>query len=224
DVLAEYFSIVTDDDPGIARARRAFEALPALESPGDIRPYRHGDLQRTDITYDQLLQLAQSRRSVRFFQDTPVPRELIDQALMVARQSPSACNRLPYEYLIFDEPSQVRRVASIPFGAAGYAHQIPTVIVVKADLSNYFSPRDRHVPYIDASLATMGFIYALESLGRTSAVINWPDFEPLEAKMAKTLGLKPYERVVMLLAVGYANPDALVAYSKKKDLDIMRRY
>lgn len=27
DVLAEYFSIVTDDDPGVARSRRAFEAL-----------------------------------------------------------------------------------------------------------------------------------------------------------------------------------------------------
>ncbi len=224
DVLAEYFSIVTDEDPGIARSRKAFEAITPWDSPGDVHPYPQGDLVKTDITYEQILSLAQNRRSVRWFHDKPVPRELIDKALLVARQSPSACNRLPYEYLVFDEPEQVRTVAGIPFGAAGYAHQIPTVIVVKGDLSSYFSPRDRHVPYIDASLATMGFIYALETLGLSSSVINWPDFEPLEAKMAKTLKLKPHERVIMLLAVGYADPEALVAYSQKKSLDTMRRF
>lgn len=224
DVLVEYFSIVTDDDPQIAQARARFESLDHPGSSGDVHPYPHKDITPTDITYDQILSLAENRRSVRWFADKPVPRELIDKALLVGRQSPSACNRLPYEYVVFDNPEDVQRVAGIPMGASGYAHQIPTVIVVKGDLSNYFSPRDRHVPYIDASLATMGFIYALETLGLSSSVINWPDLEPLEAKMAKTLGLKPHERVIMLLAVGYADPESLVAYSKKKSLENMRRF
>ncbi len=224
DVLSDYFSIVTDDDPGVARARTRFAALPPYAAPAAVKPYPQSELTKTDITYDQMLELALSRRSIRWFEDKPVPRELIDQALMVARQSPSACNRLPYEFLVFDDPEQVKTVSGIPFGSAGYAHQIPTIIVVKGDLSNYFSPRDRHVPYIDASLATMGFIYALETLGLSSSIINWPDFEPLEAKMAKTLGFKPHERVIMLLAVGYADPDALVAYSKKKDIDSIRHF
>jgi nitroreductase len=224
DVLAAYFERVTVSDPVVDSARARFEALPAYASPGDVRPYRQGDLPSTDITYQQMLALAEHRRSVRWFQEKAVPRELLDQAILVARQSPSACNRLPYEYLIYDDPADVQVVAGVPFGAAGYSHQIPTVMVVKGDLSNYFSPRDRHVPYIDASLATMGLIYALETLGLHSSVINWPDFEPLEAKMAKTLGLEPHERVIMLLAVGYADPDSLVAYSKKKDLDNVRTY
>jgi nitroreductase len=224
DVLTDYFSIVTVDDPIITRSRNAFAALPAVDSPGTVRPYAHGEISKSDIAYEQLLKLAEGRRSVRWFLDKPVPRDLIDKALAVGRQSPSACNRLPYEYLVFDDPDDVKRVASVPFGAAGYSHQIPTVIVVKGDLSNYFSPRDRHVPYIDASLGTMGFIYALETLGLNSSVINWPDLEPLEAKMAKLLGLKPYERVIMLLAVGYADPQALVAFSKKKSIDNLRRF
>jgi len=224
DVIAEYFSIVTDTDATVTRSRAAFDSLPAYGTPSAVHPYPQGQLPKTDITYEQILQLAESRRSVRWFEDRPVERELIDKALLVARQSPSACNRLPYEYLVFDDPQTVQKIAGIPFGAAGYAHQIPTVIVVKGDLSNYFSPRDRHVPYIDASLATMGFIYALETLGLSSSCINWPDFEPLEARMAKTLQLKPHERVIMLLAVGYADPNALVAYSKKKSLDNLRRF
>jgi nitroreductase len=224
DVLTTYFTAVTADDAGVTRARERFAALPHHESSGDVRPYPQSEIVRTDITYDQMLHLAQSRRSIRWFQDAPVPRADIDKALAVGRQSPSACNRLPYEFLVFDDPDQVRTIASLPFGAAGYSHQIPTVIVIKGDLSNYFSPRDRHVPYIDASLAAMGFIYALETLGLSASIINWPDFEPLEAKIAKTLGMKPHERVIMLMAVGYAQPDALVAYSKKKSLDTIRRF
>lgn len=224
DVLAEYFSIVSPTDPVVASARARFAEIKAPGTPSDVHPYPQGTLKRTDITYDQMLALAQSRRSIRWFKDTPVPRELIDKALLVARQSPSACNRLPYEFEVFDNPDQVKEIAGIPFGAAGYSHQIPTVIVVKGDLSNYFSPRDRHVPYIDASLATMGFIYALETLGLSSSVINWPDFEPLEAKMAKALSLKPHQRVIMLLAVGYPDPDALVAYSQKKDIANLRTF
>ena len=224
DVLSAYFAAITVADPVVDKARAAFEKLPAIDTAGEVRPYPVGDITKTDITYDQMLALAESRRSVRWFQDKPVDRELIDKALAVARQSPSACNRLPYEFLVFDDPADVERVGSIPFGAGGYYHQIPTLIVVKGDLANYFSPRDRHVPYIDASLATMAFIYALESLGLSSSVINWPDFEPLEAKMAKTIGMKPHERVIMLLAVGYADPESKVAYSKKKDFDSIRRY
>ncbi len=224
DVLSDYFDAITVPDPTVDRAREVFQAVQGIETTGSVRPYEHGDLPETDITYDQLLTLAQRRRSVRWFLDKPVSRDLVDKALLVARQSPSACNRLPYEFLVFDDPDLVRRVGSIPFGAAGYHHQIPTLVVVKGRLDNYFSPRDRHVPYIDASLAVMAFMFALETLGLSSSVINWPDFEPLERKMAATLGLAPYERVIMLLAVGHADPTGLVASSQKKDLDVLRAF
>ncbi len=223
DVLVDYFAAISIPDPAVDRARAVFEELPVpVPTDGTVRPHEHGTLPETDITYDQMLTLAKRRRSVRWFLDKPVDRELVDQALLVARQSPSACNRLPYEFLVFDDPDQVKRIGSIPFGAAGYSHQIPTLIVVKGRLDDYFSPRDRHVPYIDASLAVMAFMFALETLGLSSSVINWPDFEPLERKMAKALGLAPYERVIMLMAVGHADPTGMVASSQKKDLDVLR--
>ncbi|MBO1750955.1 nitroreductase family protein [Actinotalea sp. BY-33] len=224
DVLAEYFAVVTVADPVVDRARAVFTSLEHSTTDGTVKPYVHGDIPQSDVTYEQLAALSMQRRSVRWFLDKPVERELLDKALLVGRQSPTACNRLPYEYLVFDDPAMVERVAGIPFGAAGYAHQIPTLIVVKGRLDSYFSPRDRHVIYIDAALASMGFMYALETLGLSSSVINWPDFEPLEAKMAKTLGLAPYERVIMLIAVGYADPTGLVAFSQKKDLDVLRSF
>ncbi|MGA1813639.1 MULTISPECIES: nitroreductase family protein [unclassified Frondihabitans] len=222
-VLEEYFRVsATGKDKVVDEARRTFESI-------DYVPSTTGNVPRakqltSNVSYDELVDLANQRRSVRFFDDKPVPRDLVDKALMVARQAPTACNRLPYEFRVFDDPAMVKKVSNIPFGTAGYADNIQTVIVVVGKLESYFSPRDRHAIYVDASLASMSFMFGLETLGLSSSVINWPDFEPLERKMQKTLGLSGSDRVIMLIAVGYAHPDGLVPFSQKKELDTFRSY
>lgn len=225
-VLNQYFAIVDDSHPVLAAAKARFVATQQRFQPSDAGkvPYRRAHGEKSSVQYEDLLSLAMQRRSVRWFKQQAVPRELIDKALLVGRQSPSACNRLPYEYRIFDDPEMVSRIAAIPFGTAGYAHQIPTIVVVVGRLNHYFSPRDRHVIYVDSSLASMAFMLALETLGLASSAINWPDFEPLEAKMQKALNLDYDERVIMLIAVGYPDPDGMVAWSEKKSLDVLRRY
>ncbi|WBU37763.1 nitroreductase family protein [Homoserinibacter sp. YIM 151385] len=222
DVLVEYFRVNTGTAPAVDAARARFEALGyGAESTGKI-PYVKKQL--SDISYAQFEELAMQRRSVRWFEQKPVPRELMDQALLIGRQAPTACNRLPYEFRVFDDPEMVKTVAGLPFGSAGYAHNIPSIVVVVGKLESYFSPRDRHAIYVDSSLAAMSFMFALETLGLSSSVINWPDFEPLEAKMQKTLGLGVSDRVVMLIAVGYAHPEGLVPFSQKKELGTFRSY
>ena len=225
-VLTEYFNTVASGDKLVDQARQRFEASQQLYTPDNSqkKPFTRKQTTLSEVSYDDMLALAMQRRSVRWFQDKPVPRELIDKALMIGRQSPTACNRLPYEFKIFDDPSMAKKVASIPFGSGGYSHQIPTIVVVTGKLDSYFSPRDRHAIYVDSSLAAMAFMFGLETLGLSSSVINWPDFEPLEMKMQKTLGLDTSERVVMLIAVGYADPDGGIPISEKKSLDVLRSY
>lgn len=225
-VLDEYFTIIETKDAVIDEARERFEQTKVDYNPkvDGMVPYSRAVAEKSDVEYDDILKLAKQRRSVRWYQDKKVPHELVDKALLVARQSPTACNRLPYEFRIFDDPEMVRKVSDIPFGAAGYSHQIPMVVVVTGKLNSYFSPRDRHIVYVDASLASMSFMLALETLGLSSSVINWPDFEPLERKMQKTLHLDADERVIMLISVGYADQEGLIPFSQKKDLSVLRRY
>lgn len=227
DVMERYFSVVETGDKIVDDARERFKATQKLYSPTNKdakAPYPQKDGVKSSIGYEDLMKLAQQRRSVRWFEQKKVPRELLDKAMMVARQAPTACNRLPYEFKIFNDPKLAQEVAGIPFGTTGYSHQVPAVVVVTGKLSSYFSPRDRHAIYVDSSLAAMSFIFALETLGLSSSVINWPDFEPLEMKMQKTLGLDVSDRVVMLIAVGYADPEGGVPFSQKKDLDVIRSY
>jgi len=225
-VLGAYFRRVTDAAVKHHAERFAFASAELGESAtGEASPEPF--LRETSplaVTFENLHQLAMRRRSVRFFQQRRVPRDLVDRALEIARQSPTACNRMPYEFRFFDDPEMVPKVASVPFGSAGYAENIPMVAVVVGRLDSYFSPRDRHAVYIDSSLAVMGFLYGLETLGLSSSIINWPDFEPLEIKMQKLLGLELHERPMMLIAIGFADTTVPVPFSKKKELDSFRSF
>jgi nitroreductase len=228
DVLCSYFASIKGNSK-TDKLKYLFESAnyspdTSKKEKDHMSPYYRDIANNIPVDYDSLLNLALKRRSVRWFEQKPVPRELIDKALLVARQSPSACNRLPFEYRIFDKPELVNKISKIPFGAAGYSQNIPTLIVLVGKLNYYFSARDRHVIYIDASLSAMSFMLALETLGLSSSVINWPDFEPVEIKMQNTLKLGVDERPVMLIAIGFPDKDGKVAYSQKKSLEVLRSY
>ena len=222
DVLDEYFAVVSDTPP-IARARASYtgrEVPAALSAAGGAearsvpRPREQGAA--SNVTFEQFLALCRQRRSVRWFHPDPVPRDLVMKAVQAAAQAPSACNRQPFVFRYFERAEDARRIAGIAMGTTGYAGQLPALVVVLGDLSCFPHERDRHVPYIDASLATMQLMLALETLGLASCPINWPDVESLERRMQRELGLPSHLRPVMLLALGYPDPQGGVPHSAKK--------
>lgn len=154
---------------------------------------------------------------MRWFEPKRVPRDLIIAAVDVAATAPSACNRQPFKFYVFDEPERAQEIGGIPMGTAGFSHNFQCVVVVVGDLSAYPFEKDRHIIYIDSGLAVMQMQLALETQGLASCCINWPDIERHERQMALELDLAPYQRPVMLLAVGYPLADALVPYSAKKN-------
>lgn len=223
EVLERYFTEIGDDE-AVAAARHRFEGRRSVESKTfPLSPFKRGD-EPPPVSYEDLQKLARRRRSIRWFQSRPVPRDLIDKALKIAVQAPSACNRQPYSFRIFDEPDQVQEVGRLALGASGFVQNFPAVAVLVGQQRAYFDERDRHVIYIDASLAAMSFLFALETVGLSSCCLNWPDRERQEKKMEKRLDLAPDERVVMLIAIGYPDPEGLVPASGKKHLDTIRRY
>ncbi len=218
DVISEYFLVVSSSDK-IDIARAAFKAADNVRETGRNsfhKPIAYSTLGRVEIGFDQFQALCQRRHSVRWFEQKRVPRNLIDAAVDVAATAPSACNRQPFKFYVFDEPERAQEIGSIPMGTAGFSHNFQCTVVVVGDLSAYPFEKDRHIIYIDSALAVMQFQLALETLGLASCSINWPDIERHEQQMARELELAPYERPVMLVAVGYPLTEALVPYSAKK--------
>jgi len=232
DVLVEYFQVVNGSDQFIKKERVRFNQIingnnkPTLacESSAPSIPYHRQDESRSGVDYDEFYRLCKQRRSVRWFLNRKVPRDLIDKAVLAANQAPSACNRQPYEFRVFDDPALVNQVVQIPMGTKGYGHSIPVLIVMVGNLDAYFDERDRHIIYIDASLASMSFMLALETMGLSSCSINWPDIEEKEKKMESFLKLEKFQRPIMCIGVGFPDPEGLVAYSEKRPLTQIRKF
>ncbi|MEB3421676.1 nitroreductase family protein [Salipiger marinus] len=221
DVLTAYFMAV-EDSPAIAAARLRFEETGYKPNPQEVPfvPYPKCRVEKSDITFEALHKLFLERRSVRWFEDRPISGELLEKAVDAAGLAPTACNRQPYRFHVF-HGAQAEEVADLAGGTAGWASQIPCVIVVVGDLSNYVEERDRHLIYIDSALASMQLMLALQTLGLSTVPINWPDVAERESRMQRTLGLKIYERPVMLIGAGYGATDGKIPYSQKKPIDLM---
>lgn len=223
-VLSDYFEATKRSASEVIReaGRRfvAFENGTPSRTAGPHAP----EFSSESTGIEPLTELAKHRRSVRWFTDERIERGVVDNAVAVAAESPTACNRQPYRFEIFDDAESVRKVASIPMGTRGYVHQIPGIIVIIGDLSAFFDERDRHLIYVDSCLSAMSLVLGLESQGVGSCCINWPDMPEKESAMRKLLGLKAHERVIMLIAYGKPDPNGLVPFSAKKQLNQFREY
>ncbi|MDQ7878366.1 nitroreductase family protein [Microbacterium sp. QXD-8] len=224
-VLTEYFAATRNSDsPQIREAHRVFISLETAAPTSRARGPQPASTPNHPGDIEVLSRIANGRRSVRWFSDEPVDRRAVDRAVGIALESPTACNRSPYRFEIFDEPSDVRRVADLAMGTRGYSHQIKGLVVVVGLLNAFFDERDRHLIYIDSSLAAMSFVLGLESQGIASCIINWPDIPERELKMRRLLQLSAAEKVVMLIAYGHPLEGSLAPYSGKQSVTEARQF
>lgn len=155
------------------------------------------------------------RRSVRWFTDELIDQSIINECIDISLQAPSACNRQPFHFYLLQN-TDAEKVASLAGGTAGWKQNIRNLIVVVGDQSFFDALHDRHVIFIDASLATMQLILAMHSNGIGSCVINWPDIPTRQRKLANLIQLKEYEVPVCMLAFGVPSEDGLTPVSTKK--------
>jgi nitroreductase len=221
DTLSTYFNVVVSTII-IDKAKNIFSEAnyknneSTCEDEQLYSPYFKRDSVVSKVNFEQLDTLFRQRRSVRWFEQRTVPMELIDKAVNIAKQAPSACNRLPYKFLVSHQADIACKIAECAMGTQGFSGNIQCLVTVIGDLSAYPAERDRHVIYIDAALASMQLMLAFETLGLSSCPINWPDIEERERRISKLLELDYTQRPVMLIAVGYADPNGGIPYSLKK--------
>ncbi len=217
-VLKEYFSAVTSTAK-IDHAKGMFFGFVnenSITYPSTSGPRSHASLSASHVAFADFKSLCERRHSIRDFKSKVVPLDLLNKAIDVALTAPSACNRQPLKFFVFDDPKRAQEIGSIPMGTAGFSKSFQCVVVIVGDLSAYPFEKDRHIIYIDGALAAMQFELAIESLGLGTCTINWPDVERHERRMANELELLPHERPVMLIAVGYPSEGAFVPASVKK--------
>ena len=134
----------------------------------------------------------QERRSIRSYQDKPIPREKLEKILEAGRLAPSARNSEPWHFIAVTDV--VKRKALSGGAWAKFLLQAPLVIVACGDKKA--SP-DWYA--IDVALAVENMVLTAVSLGLGTCCVG--SFNEKDVKAV----LKVPEKfeVLLMLAVGY---------------------
>jgi nitroreductase len=153
----------------------------------------------------------QKRKSIRSYEQTPVPQETIMKLLETARIAPSAANRQPWHFIVVTDAEKRKELSKGIF--AKFLAEAPTVIVACGDVK---ASTDWYA--VDVSLAVENMILAATAEGLGTCCIG--SFS--EENVKKTLGIPTNLNVVMMLAVGYPRDKESFA-SRLSKLAIGRR-
>jgi nitroreductase len=140
-----------------------------------------------------VFEAVQERRSIRTYQDTPVPREKLEKILEAARLAPSARNAEPWHFIVVTDGEKRKVLSKGRF--AKFLAEAPVVIVACGDKEA--SP-DWYA--IDVSLAVENMVLTATSEGLSTCCVG--SFEEKEVK--ETVKVPDNFEVLLLLAVGYA--------------------
>jgi nitroreductase len=122
------------------------------------------------------LEAIRSRRSIRKYQQQPVPQERIDQLLSAAMYAPSARNQQPWEFVVVDDRGALAEIARL-IPNARMAADAPLGILICGDLGLEKSPG---FWVVDCAAATENLLLAAHGLGLGGV---WVGIYPRQERM-----------------------------------------
>jgi nitroreductase len=140
-----------------------------------------------------------TRRSIRAFQDKPVPEDLVQKLLAAAMNAPSAANEQSWQFVVVTDKHLLKQVPSFSPYAAMSA-KAPLGILVCGDRSKAKFPE---LWVQDCSAATQNVLLAAHSLGLGAV---WTGVYGLEGRaegFAKLLNLPGTIVPLAFIVIGY---------------------
>jgi iodotyrosine deiodinase len=185
----------------------------------------------------------QRRRTVRQFSDRPVPREVIEECLLVAGSAPSGANLQPWHFVVVTDPRVKReiRIAAEQEEREFYHRRAPQEWLDALSIIG----TDEHKPFLETApclIAVFGkshsFLtdgrrvknyYVNESVGiatgfliaavHNAGLVSLTHTPSPMGFLNTILDISPDEKPYLILVVGYPAEDAQVPIIEKKFLD-----
>jgi nitroreductase len=155
-----------------------------------------------------LVDVILSRRSIRKYDDKDIPKDVLDKILEAGRQSPSAANRQPYQFVVVTESEIKKELSGL---VSGFLKNAPVVLVGCANTKALLTGK---WAVIDTTIALENMVLAAWSLGVGSCWIGAFN----EQKVKNALQIPEKWKVVALISLGYPaeNPESRKKKEKSK--------
>ncbi len=174
-----------------------------------MRHILQGDitLKRGTMNPEEILTLIRNRRSIRKFQDRPVPDAIVNDILEAARWSPSGLNNQPWRFVIIKNNSRKNSLAE----CTRYRKVIESAnqcVAVYYNLPTGYN-RDKDILGIGACVQNMLLMAEAHGIGAVwlGEILN------RKKKVNEVLGLTDENELLAVIAFGY--PDEKPAKDRK---------
>ena len=146
-----------------------------------------------------------TRKSVRAFQDKPVPEDALQQILEAARLAPSASNRQEWRFVVVRDAETRKQLIDVARGQQ-FVGEAPVVLACCAETDEHVMACGHLCYPIDVAIAIDHITLCATALGLGTCWIGAFD----EAKARAVLGIPDDIRVVELLPLGYPRDPSAV--------------
>lgn len=147
----------------------------------------------------ETLETIHTRRSIREYQNQPIPEELVTEILKAAMMAPSARNQQSWEFVVITDPEIRKKIPTVsPF--AQMVVDAPLAILICGNLEVETAPG---YWVIDCSAAIQNLLLAAHALGLGAV---WTGVYPREERvkgLAKMFDLPDHVIPHSLIVLGY---------------------
>jgi len=155
------------------------------------------------------LDILKLRRSVRFFEDKPIPKNVLEKIIDCARFSPTARNVQPWEFVIVTNKATLTKIAELAENGRFIKEAGVCIFVYCVDTKYYLE---------DGCAATVNILNAAAALNIGSCWVAG-DKKPYAQEMSKILMVPPQFKLVSLIALGYPQDRNSFKLVDKRKLD-----
>jgi hypothetical protein len=160
-------------------------------------------------------EFSNSRASIRNFSTEDLPLENLINALDLARNAPSACNRQSWRTYIILDKIKISEILTAQGGNRGFGHLVNKLIIVTGELGVFCYSNERNQVFIDGGIYSMNLLYALHYNAIAACILNCSFDYNKEQKIKSLVNIKGSEVLITMIACGLAPIDFNVSISPR---------
>jgi len=157
------------------------------------------------------------RSSSRVFNSKKISNIYIQKLVELTKKAPSQCNRQSTKLHLYQNKKIINTLLSIQGGANSFKNKIGNLFIITSDLTAWGGPGERNQLYVDGSLLAMNLLISATYMKFDTCPLNLAKSNYDEYKIKKIGKIPNNEKLIMMIAIGFAVKNRFKAVSVKRD-------
>lgn len=199
--LARYVEIHEENNYDVSELKKVLNELGGTpnERGGVIELSKELIMQNQ---FEDFEHFSNSRHSIRDYSEKTVSLDIIQKAIDLAQNTPSACNRQSWKVRVVSDDKLKEILRNNQNGNRGFGEKIDKFIIITSDYQYYSRPRERNQAQIDGGMYAMNLLYSLHYHGLATIPLSASLSLSQEVNLREAFEIYESELFIMFIGIG----------------------